>query len=178
MSTLPLFQSSNREILAYLGGIVDGEGFIGIMRRTQSRMKVPKFTVRFSVSMTDTAAIQILASTFHIEHRVWECPRRRPQHKLIYTLDVENDDAVSIIQTLLPFLHIKTRQATLAIEFRAFQLRGNHRTKVVGHGRFTTGYNIGRPLRLWGLSDSYIHTCQEFYVQMRTLNARWKALCS
>jgi hypothetical protein len=97
--------------LAYLAGIIDGEGCIGL------RLPGPSVTpsVRIEVTNTDRRLISWLSDRFG---GYSSGPVRPTNSKLAYRWTLaKRDDVRSLLEAMLPYLVIKDRQASLALEF-------------------------------------------------------------
>jgi len=165
---------SYREALCYAAGIVDGEGHIGITKRLPKAMTNPKYTVRFSVDMTNTKPLLFLQKLFSIpDSKLHVGKRYRKNHKPIYVLNVENDAAISVCKSLLPFLLVKKEQAKLVIKCRAMQNKTKSTRRVFVGTKKAVGNRSGTvPVR--ELSTGYLRDCEMFYRDIKKLNKRFK----
>lgn len=150
--------------LAYIAGLVDGEGCILIKRRMPSKanhLTSPKYSVCFSIAMTDFEPVQIVAQHFNVEHLI--TPRTRKAHyKTIYQLDVEHGKAADILSALVPYLIGKKIQAEKALRLATLrEVSRKHRTRVNG------AKPQGR-----GLSDEFIAQCEDLYQSLKKINPR------
>lgn len=103
--------------IAYLAGIVDGEGYIGIKRQRRKGCTNAMFHERIQVRMTNAAAIRLLTATLG----GWYYRERKPQvdgRKRLYLWSASDRMARSILQTLLPYLRIKKRNALVVLKLR------------------------------------------------------------
>ncbi len=95
--------------LAYIAGIVDGEGCICIIK-----LRSGNFSLRFSVKMVNPSAINLIKEKFAGSVYPVACvPPRRPK----YDWKVCTKDAAIILGCLLPFLRVKKDQAIVALSF-------------------------------------------------------------
>jgi hypothetical protein len=101
--------SSTHELLvAYLAGIVDGEGYIGLTKNKGT------YGPRLLVGMTDKIVIDLLHETFG--GRLYEDKVR--SGRVLYRWHVVNKaDLERILSELLPHLRAKRAQAELVLEF-------------------------------------------------------------
>lgn len=155
---------------AYLGGLVDGEGYIGAKRRLpgKNKMTAPKYSIACYLGMTDREPVDILARFAGAAHRVSARARSNPRHKTIYEFEVENDRAATLISRLVPFLVAKREQALIALKL--FELRKEsraNRTKPVASYTFKGGAFAGGTYRTFGLSDEFVSRCDELYLRLR-----------
>lgn len=163
------------EIIAYLAGLVDGEGYIGITKRLPGRNKMvaPKYNERLSVAMCDPRPLRLLQRRFRIKRELTLRRRYVETHRDCFVFEVEHDKAAEIIKSLLPFLVVKREPALLALEFN--QLRNtsrHHRTKPISRHTFKAGRNKGTEYQALGLSDEYLGRCERLYQEIRAINAR------
>lgn len=110
------------EILAYLAGIVDGEGYIGIKKTKphteKNGAKSPSYHERIQIRMTDEDAIRLLAETLGGWYYK-EKPGHHQSRLPLYCYAVSDKKASEIINKLLPWLRVKKRDALLVLELRA-----------------------------------------------------------
>lgn len=170
---------STERRLAYLGGLIDGEGCIGVRRRAPrpaNKMRAPTFTLTLGVEMTDLEPISVMAQQFQVEHLIRK-RLRSGKHKDIFVLVLTGRVAAAALKALRPFLTAKADQAAIALEFWAHRCESRqHRTKVLGLLPFKEGRNAGRLYQTRGLSDEFIAGCESFYQRMkkREQRSRWE----
>jgi hypothetical protein len=104
---------------AYLAGILDGEGSICISKTTPKGLaKSPWFAGSISVGMTSKQVVKTFKDKFGGSFST-----SKPNglgDKRIYRWMVISQNARLVAKTLLPFLKIKKRQASLLIKFINF----------------------------------------------------------
>lgn len=105
----PVNNLSETEI-AYIAGLIDGEGCIGITYRKES----DSFESHFGIRMTDTIIIPWLSEKLDVSYRLSK--RNHPIWKDIFYLRLSGKTGIAIVITILPFLKLKKRQAELFIE--------------------------------------------------------------
>lgn len=93
---------------AYVAGIIDGEGYIGLKRETWKEELV---VVSVTPVLTDYLLQQYGGATYCYDDAD---PNHRPQYRWIVT----GQKAVDVLTEVRPHLLIKRRQAELAIECR------------------------------------------------------------
>ena len=105
------------EVLAYMAGIVDGEGCIMIGRKSQGKGEPPRLTMIVNVVNTNEWLIQWIKMQFggNIRNRFPPNPRA----KMIWTWRVESKKAMEFLKLVMPYLQIKRPQAELAIQFQS-----------------------------------------------------------
>jgi hypothetical protein len=108
-------------LLAYLAGIIDGEGTIGITEVTRplgDRRRVNStFRAYLSITMTEPTIPLLLAETFGGKVRTY--PPRREGHKATMCWSIDSGRAAAACEQLLPYLRLKRQQAELVIAFRS-----------------------------------------------------------
>lgn len=162
-----------RTDLAYLAGLVDGEGYIGIKKskayKCQGR-QTPGYTVRLQVRMVDEPAIKFLAETlggWYYKEKP-HCAKGRP----LFCYQVSNKAAESVVRCLLPFLRVKKANAEAALSLRALQADSKkHKTKVTGYRNFPNRHGTPRRVANHCFSDEYVEMCDALYRRCKELNA-------
>lgn len=158
--------------LAYIAGLVDGEGYIGIKKsrayKCQKRV-TPGYHARISIRMVDEAAIRFLAETlggwYYRENA--HVAKGRP----LFCYQATDLRAESILRALLPYLRVKREVAETVLRLRALQANGRkHRTKVVGHRTLPHWSGAEVRVRTLAFSDEYVAACDALYEQCKALN--------
>jgi len=107
-----------RTDLAYMAGIVDGEGFIGIDSCCKRKNKPSAYQLRVGVVNTNRELLEWIKENF--EGSV--SSRGKPtsiKHKQSYQWRVEAKKAGKLLRLIRPYLIIKREQANIGLEFRA-----------------------------------------------------------
>jgi hypothetical protein len=159
--------------LAYIAGLIDGEGYIGATRRSPlSATRSARYCVRVSVEMTDREPIAFLAERFASLELI-RLRKRAKHYKPIYVLNLEHHRAEALLRAIAPYLVGKQRQAALALSLADLRaVSRSNRTKVVSTLQFRGGVQKGRDYRLFGLSDDFIAQCDEVYRSLLHGSAR------
>jgi hypothetical protein len=106
---------------AYLAGIIDGEGYIGILKSKKGNKKYWSssrdyiYVPVIKVVMTDKPLIQFLKDSYG------GCLETRPAHdntKESYGWTVRKSSVVSILSAIYPFLRVKRRQAEIIFKYK------------------------------------------------------------
>lgn len=122
MGTMPIpWQQSVRETdLAYLAGLIDGEGTIGIERRSGGpTYKNLRYTLIVAVQMSDRPAIDHIATLFQRSVMV-----KKPSdnmRKTAYRVTWQSRLAMELLEPLVPYLILKRPQAVTGIQFQREQ---------------------------------------------------------
>jgi len=158
-------------ISAYLAGIVDGEGYIGIKKHAKKSQVAPSFSAKIQVRMVDEPAIAFLAK--HCGGSYWRQAAESGKRRPLYCYQATDAHAERILRRLLPFLRVKLANAKAVLRFRKWQSRSRkHRTKPLGTRQFA-GFRGGvRTVRVMGLSDKYIAVCEAAWLECKRLNGR------
>ena len=101
--------------LAYLAGIIDGEGCIRIRRRRRGSYWCYYSYIR--VAMTNQSVLMLLQ--YHLGGYVGKQTKLPSHRKEQYYWGIECRAAIIALQKLLPYLKIKKAEAELAIKFNA-----------------------------------------------------------
>ena len=123
-------------ILAYLAGVVDSDGHIGIQRSTNALRNWQKMSPRYweviTVNQTATEATELFKETFGglVYPRIFKSGRRKP----MWAWTVTGKRASNALHAMRPYLRIKGDQADIVFEFREhMDKRGLHRTNEPGN---------------------------------------------
>lgn len=110
---------TNSERIAYLAGIVDGEGCIGAWNSTSHKRAVsPTAQIVVTVAMTTPFAVRMLHETFGGSLKVAEKPAGRKRQ---FVWKVASRKAEACLNQLMPFLQEKAEQATVALALAALR---------------------------------------------------------
>lgn len=163
---------TKKEKLAYLAGLVDGEGYIGIKRskpyKPNNEISV-KYHARIQVRMVDEIGIKLLKETlggWYYKEKP-SCNNGRP----LYCFQASDKSAASILEKLLPYLIIKKRQAKTVLELTEMKKQTyKHRTKIVGYRQMKhwTGKIIQMPNLAY--SDEFVSQMESLWQQCINLN--------
>lgn len=134
--------------LAYLAGIIDGEGHIGIAGSKKPSNRID-WVLRLSISNTSEELMDWLDETFgHIVTTKYKRLHRRA-HVMVWR--TSGRQTQEILRLVLPYLRIKREQAELALSMNIGPYGGGCRWSITNEER-----------------DSRI----EIYRQMRELNSK------
>jgi hypothetical protein len=105
------------QTLAYLAGVMDGEGCISI-RRTKARPNgglSTRYSVSVTVGNTNRDLIAVLVSAFGVGSVTYRYATRRKRACYLWALS--SGGAQTVLEALLPYLVIKRQQAAVVLEF-------------------------------------------------------------
>lgn len=99
---------------AYIAGILDGEGTIGFRGK-----KDKQITLTVKISNTDESIIKFLKAKIPIGASTCKLRmRKNPKHKPVWEIQWRSFKSVKyILESLKPYLIIKDKQATVALNF-------------------------------------------------------------
>lgn len=141
---------------AYIAGIIDGEGTIGIYYHKRRDKNERTWRIQITVVNTDQELMKWLSGMLHAN--VLKVHRQKPtaewrSRKECYTLTVDRLKARKVLERIFPYLRIKKKQGELALAFHNWQHDAEREWR---HGR---GYNAAS-----------LTTCETYVQQMHILN--------
>jgi hypothetical protein len=95
---------------AYIAGIVDGEGCIGIYLK-----KNRGYLIQLTIVNTHKELLVWLGKMFHA-NACKSLPDKRPRNKQSFAITVDRMRAFKVLQRIQPYLIVKRKQADLAIQ--------------------------------------------------------------
>jgi len=124
----------NKVLLAYLAGIVDGEGYIGIKKNNSSKKsKSPVFSERLSIGMSERFILEMFKKQFGGKIYEKKCKSKKLNNNLtIYYWDITDKMASKVLTILAPFIRIKKKQLLLVLKLSKTKIeRKNNKDKIV-----------------------------------------------
>ena len=111
----------DKEVLAYVAGLFDGEGSITIGKSnpaTYNTLRSPSHWLQVGITNTNKNLIDWLCNTFggHISNNS-HCPSRKKQRPC-WAWRKNSNEAAFFLKSIFPFSKIKQEQMKLAIEFQ------------------------------------------------------------
>lgn len=108
--------------LAYIAGLVDGEGYVGLVKTSEIRRRkkikdniTHCFAPTVKINMTSRVAIQFIQSIFG--GKIYFTPKPAPNRD-VYDWQLTNKkDCKRVLEEILPFLRLKKRQAEILLDF-------------------------------------------------------------
>lgn len=94
---------------AYAAGLIDGEGCIGIYHNSHNG----NYQLRIAVEMTDKSGLDVLESLFGGK---WYFRAAKAPRKARYIWMTFNNNASKVLETLMPYLRVKKKQAEVALK--------------------------------------------------------------
>lgn len=106
-------------VLAYLAGIVDGEGSISIGSYAVTTIGTPQFTTYLSVSNTNKDMIDWLSNNFGTKPILYTTKQLAKNCRLpVWRWQITGDKLLHICELILPYVVAKRRQVEIMIEMR------------------------------------------------------------
>lgn len=143
------------EVLAWVAGLIDGEGCIYIRKRTEKapsrKERSPSYALSLTVKMTHKPTIEELKNIFGVGRIHRETPGKLNK-KVSWRWAVSTQEGADILRMILPYLKVKREEAELAIEFSEVSKRSSF-------GRNTVKVEISE------LRDSFYRKLQELKKQ-------------
>jgi len=156
--------------IAYIAGLVDGEGYIGIKRSNCRKDCVnPSYQARIQIRMVDEPVIKFIAETlggWYYKEKP-SAAKGRP----LFCYQASDKCAANILEILLPYLRVKKESAIAVLNLRKLQSESKkHRTKIVGYRDFPNSHGIIRKVPNLAYSDEYIESCETLWNLCKQLN--------
>lgn len=153
--------SVTSEQAAYMAGAIDGEGWIGLRRKspdTSQWMKSPSYVLGLTIANTSRPWLETLQTWFggHIEAMERRSERNR---KDCFRLKFRASEVLVVLMRVRPYLLLKARQADLLMEFQPLA----HRRRALNGLR-------GRPSS--GADQDIVGRQEAIYQELRLLNQR------
>lgn len=128
------------ETLAYIAGIVDGEGYVGIKKNMTSvrsgHSKSPLYHERIQIRMTSKEVIDFvkneMGGSYYKEKKAYHSHNGFKHSKLLYCYQATDLTAFNFIKAVLPYLKEKRKQAELVVLLR--ESKNNPLSRRRGHG--------------------------------------------
>lgn len=116
----------NNVDLAYLAGIIDGEGCISLNGRNN------KFSVSLGINMADSSGLRVFQKVFNLKPTNFIASDNKPY----FNIQVSGEKLKEILLMLYPYLKVKRREAELGLLMRASidSTKGRQRTPKEGGG--------------------------------------------
>lgn len=138
--------SRTPELKAYIAGIIDGEGCIGIYCHRNSGNGYRSHYLVVTVNMTRPEALQLIHQHYGGTYRQQDRPEGKP--RIVWA--IRNWAAQQFLREILPYLTVKELQARLAIDY----MTETHSRKLPAR----KGWSSGReaiPEQIWELRELY-----------------------
>lgn len=153
---------TQNETLAYTAGLIDGEGYIGLMK--SNGYKYPTFIPVVKVASCDPYMVVFLHANFggNLENRT----PQNPLHSLSRAWSIRGAKRVGhFLEAIRPYLIVKHLQADLVIDYSKNYTGTSHAR--MKYDKSTTSYIM---------SQEFIIKRQEYYANVKKLNKRGRAV--
>lgn len=146
-------------LLAYMAGIIDGEGCLTISRQIRKDRKNPSFKTSITVSNTDRRLVDIFHENFG--GVIYETKDNRVSKGWAnsFTWHCSIGNSAIFLKAILPYLIAKKAQALMILEFQEVQSQYVRKSK-------------GQGLGTKGLSEEEIEVRQYYHNSVRNLNLK------
>lgn len=105
-------------MLAYLAGLVDGEGYIGIKKDLiKSRGLNPVFYERLSIASIDKPTIDMLVDFFKCGKIYWHKPSKLSKRGY-WSWEISNKICIFVLKQLYPYIKIKKPEIDIIFQLR------------------------------------------------------------
>lgn len=103
--------------LAYLAGIIDGEGCISISKRfNKDRTAYKNFVIKLIITNTDLKLIEWLVKNFGFSSIRRMVSKKYPNSKVCYNCNIQSNYVIDLLKQVYPYLIIKKAKAELIIK--------------------------------------------------------------
>lgn len=103
------------EQLAYLSGLIDGEGSVECQKQMQRKGKTPRYVIRLSFNMVTKEPLATISKWIGLEPKFYDPPNRPANRSPQYRLHIPKTLAVQVLEDCLPYLILKRQQAKLLL---------------------------------------------------------------
>ncbi len=161
---------ARKEVLAYLAGVMDSDGYLSIRKTTwgrrHGRMRAPGYHARIGAKQViPGVAIHLLQRTFGGSVRTDKPTAKRG--KQLIGWEVTNAAAIRAVRNLLPYLRIKRLQAQTILAFQRAKMRcRSGRLEILQKTRWGSLAKFRKAV----YSEDEISLLESFYVRLRGLN--------
>lgn len=147
--------------VAYLAGLIDGEGSIESQQERQLRGATPRFVLRVSFTFATEEPLRTVSSWLGTRYSVHAATddRRSPR----FRSHIYKSVAVALLKRCLPFLILKRRQAEIILAIENTR-KANSTVRLLRPGR------IGAPR----MPSDAVAKMQELHTELRSLKSNKK----
>ena len=113
----------NKLMAAYLAGLIDGEGYLGILQVKKgekskwSSLREFQYIPVMKVCMTDRDIIEWLYKSFGGTFETRQHPEKEWKSKVSYGWTMRKNQVIEIVRLVYPFLRVKKKQAQILLRF-------------------------------------------------------------
>lgn len=106
----------DKNIIAYIAGVLDGEGNIGISKKVANGKLYYYLFVRV-VCNTDKKLVDFISKYLNKPSTVFKQSKRNKKYKDMYSVVLYSREAFVFLKMIHPYLIVKNRRAELALDF-------------------------------------------------------------
>jgi len=159
-----------KELIAYLAGIMDADGYFTIKRQTYGvriikDAKNPTYYERVGIKQISPIAIDIIKTNFG-GYRNIQKPNTK-NGKPLFGVELRNKIAHEFVKTIAPYIQIKKRQVEILLDLRK-ELNKPREMKHIVKQKNPHGY-ISDFIK-YSLSDSQIDKRESMLAEIKSLN--------
>lgn len=153
----------DKTTLAYLAGVLDSDGTIGVKRSTYA-MRVrgdasqPTYSERIHIRQVERGALELLAQTFG--GNIGTAKPSSARGRVLFTWGQTDKKAVGTLTALLPYLRIKRAQAENCLALRAVKEESKLSRVAIGRGHRGAAHR----------SDELTERMEALYLRAKELN--------
>jgi len=131
--------------IAYIAGLIDGEGCIRMQKQYDRKDWSPKYTPSINFTNTNRESVELISEFFGgtkiFEH--YSGDDGFNGNKVCYRTQISGKNLVmNILKKLIPYLRIKKREAELIVEYVENFIPARGVGRNVKNGKFTGGRKI------------------------------------
>lgn len=105
----------NTPFIAYVAGLIDGEGCLSLMERTNEECSRRSFSFRLSVEMSNKARELLLLCQSRLGGNIHSRTKRSATHQDQTSWSMSTREALPLLEALLPHMIVKREQCRLCI---------------------------------------------------------------
>ncbi len=163
----------SNEVLAYCAGVIDSDGCIGVRRSTYAKRvrgdaRNPIYSARVCAKQVEPEAVTLLKETFGGSLMVERATLKNGRP--FFYWEIHSRQASAMLQSLLPFLRIKRKQAVNCLALYAL-MDGSVRSKLLGTRALPHWTGKIVTVRTMGHTDEHVAACEVLYLKAKQLNA-------
>lgn len=136
-----------KTILAYLAGVIDSDGTIGVKRSTYHMRKIGDatqaiYSERVCLKQVEPHAVQLLKKYFG--GSVYISKPSAKKGKNLFTWQVSDKRAFLFLKAVIPYLRIKKQQAKNCLELRKLKISSQKQRMAFGRGHIGAAHRSQR----------------------------------
>lgn len=152
----------NKLTAAYLAGLIDGEGYIGL--ENHRGVGGAKYKPVLKIAMTHKPIILWLQQSFggSFVTRVRNGHPLYPNHRDLHYWGIGGKNIEPVIRKVIPYLKVKRRQAEIVLErVKLYEKQGDVSVRSIHHSGWNFKYK-----------PEFVKRMEDLYAEIRLLNKR------